>query len=112
MSKTAITSIIAAIFALGLLLPGLAEARKPTQTRKIAKPAVHKRVVKKTASSKAVPQKFKKETRLTFDDDKVSASAQTGGGALVTGERKAKTSSLIKVRTNFIPELIKSALDI
>ena len=110
MSKNVITSIIAAVFALGLLLPATADARKPR--RKVAKSAVHKRGAKKKAATKAVPQKFKKETRLEFGDDKVTASAESGAGALVTGERRIKQSSLIKVRANFIPELIKSALDI
>ena len=116
MSKTAITSIIAAIFALGLLLPGLAEARK-NRPRKVTKPAVHKRVVKKPVTktatkTKGVAQKFKKVTHLGFNDDKVTASADSGGGALVTGDRKAGHSSLLKVRKNFLPELIRSALDI
>lgn len=50
--------------------------------------------------------------RYDFDEDLVTAGLDRGTGTIVQVTRKAKSSSLIVVRENFIPELLKSAEDI
>lgn len=51
-------------------------------------------------------------TRMIFGDDEINATPDLGGGTLITGDRGLHHSSLIKVRKNFLPELIKSAEDL
>jgi len=55
---------------------------------------------------------YKKKTVYDFDDDVVEGELQRPDGELVESRRKAKHSSLIKIRENFIPEMLKSAEDI
>ncbi len=55
---------------------------------------------------------YKKETEYDFDDDLVEGALVKPDGALVGGELHGKTSSLIKIRADFIPELIKSVEDL
>ena len=56
--------------------------------------------------------KYKKKTTYDFDDDLVEGDLQRPDGELVAIKRKAKHSSLIKIREHFIPEMLKSADDI
>jgi hypothetical protein len=56
--------------------------------------------------------KYKKKTVYDFDDDLVEGELQRPDGEFVDTRRKAKHSSLIKIRENFIPEMLKSAEDI
>jgi hypothetical protein len=56
--------------------------------------------------------KYKKKTVYDFDDDVVEGELQRPDGAFVDTRRKAKHSSLIKIRQDFIPEMMKSAEDI
>ena len=55
---------------------------------------------------------YKKQTRYDFDDDVVEGQLQRPDGEYVGGTRRTKHSSLIKIRENFIPEMLKSAEDI
>ena len=55
---------------------------------------------------------YKKETSYDFDDDLVEGALVKPDGALVGGELHGKTSSLIQIRRDFIPEMIKSVEDI
>lgn len=55
---------------------------------------------------------YKKETVYDFDDDLVEGALVKPDGALVGGELHGKTSSLIKIRADFIPEMIKSVEDL
>lgn len=55
---------------------------------------------------------YKKETRYDFDDDVVEGELMRPDEMLVDVTKKAKHSTLIKIRTDFIPELLKSAEDI
>lgn len=55
---------------------------------------------------------YKKETNYDFDDDLVEGALVKPDGAMVGGELHGKTSSLIKIRADFIPEMIKSVEDI
>lgn len=56
--------------------------------------------------------KYKKKTVYDFDDDLVEGELQRPDGEFIDTIRKAKHSSLIKIRENFIPEMLKSADDI
>lgn len=47
--------------------------------------------------------------RLIFQDEVVHAGRKGPEGTVVQGRRKAPRTSLIRVRTSFLPELLKSA---
>ena len=64
------------------------------------------------AQGNAPKTQYKKETRYDFDDDLVEGELMRPDGVLVDSIRKAKHSSLIKIRENFVPEMLKSAEDI
>ena len=55
---------------------------------------------------------YKKKTVYDFDDDLVEGELQRPDGEFIETRRKARHSSLIKIRENFIPEMLKSADDI
>ncbi|MBH23115.1 MAG: hypothetical protein CMH57_01390 [Myxococcales bacterium] len=55
---------------------------------------------------------YKDETVYDFEDDLVEGSLVKPDGALIGGELHGKMSSLIKVRQDFIPEMIKSVEDL
>jgi len=55
---------------------------------------------------------YKKKTVYDFEDDVVEGELQRPDGEYIDTRRKAKHSSLIKIRENFIPEMLKSAEDI
>lgn len=65
-----------------------------------------------TAAAQAPDVKYKKKTVYDFDDDLVEGELQRPDGEFIESRRKAKHSSLIKIRENFIPEMLKSAEDI
>lgn len=51
---------------------------------------------------------YKQKTVYDFDDDTVEGDLVRPDGELVDSRRAAKHSSLIKIRENFIPEMLKS----
>ncbi len=51
---------------------------------------------------------YKQKTVYDFDDDTVEGDLVRPDGELVDSRRGAKHSSLIKIRENFIPEMLKS----
>ena len=55
---------------------------------------------------------YKKETNYDFEGDDVEGALVKPDEANVKGEQHGKTSSLIKIRGDFIPELLKSVEDI
>ena len=55
---------------------------------------------------------YKSKTVYDFDDDIVEGDLVRPDGEFVDSRKAAKHSSLIKIRENFIPELLKSAEDI
>jgi hypothetical protein len=55
---------------------------------------------------------YKSKTVYDFDDDTVEGDLVRPDGDFVDSRKGAKHSSLIKIRENFIPEMIKSAEDI
>ena len=106
-------SLMIVVF-LSILLPAVALAGPPRSKRVVRKPSVAQKLlppgaVQSARAVKATPIKHKKVTRMDFDNDLVTANPDQGAGALVTAIRKRGHSSLLRVRTNFLPELIKSA---
>ena len=55
---------------------------------------------------------YKSKTVYDFDDDVVEGDLVRPDGEFVDTRKAAKHSSLIKIRENFIPEMLKSAEDI
>jgi hypothetical protein len=55
---------------------------------------------------------YKKETVYDFEDDFVEGALVKPDGSMLSGELHGKMSSLIKVRSDFIPEMIKSVEDL
>lgn len=53
--------------------------------------------------------KYMKKQTLIFGDDVVESDFDRPDGTVIQQIRRAKTSSLIKIRKDFIPELLKSA---
>jgi len=51
---------------------------------------------------------YKQKTVYDFDDDTVEGDMVRPDGEFVDSRRGAKHSSLIKIRENFIPEMLKS----
>lgn len=50
---------------------------------------------------------YKQKTTYDFDDDTVEGDLVRPDGEMIDSRNKAKHSSLIKIRENFIPELLK-----
>lgn len=101
-------TVLVALGLAGLLLPfaALAEPRPKAGAKKVAAP----RAV--SAKPQAQKPQAAKPQRLIFGDDLVEAGRDLGGGSIVGGRRPVRMSRLIPVRTDFLPELIKSAEDI
>jgi len=55
---------------------------------------------------------YKQKTVYDFDDDTVEGDLVRPDGEFGDSRKAAKHSSLIKIRENFIPEMLKSAEDI
>jgi len=51
---------------------------------------------------------YKQKTVYDFDDDTVEGDLVRPDGEFVDSKKNAKHSSLIKIRENFIPEMLKS----
>ncbi|MEZ4459652.1 MAG: hypothetical protein R3E66_07945 [bacterium] len=55
---------------------------------------------------------YKKETEYDFDADDVEGNLVKPDEASINAEQHGKTSSLIKIRADFVPEMLKSVEDI
>jgi hypothetical protein len=55
---------------------------------------------------------YKSKTVYDFDDDLVEGDLVRPDGEFIDTKKAAKHSSLIKLRADFIPEMLKSAEDI
>lgn len=52
---------------------------------------------------------YEEVTEYDFDDDVVEGALIRPDGELLSGQRHGKESSLINIRSDFIPEMIRSA---
>ena len=71
-----------------------------------------KSVAQAQARGDAPDVTYKKKTVYDFDDDLVEGELQRPDGEFIDTQRRAKHSSLITIRADFIPEMLKSAEDI
>ena len=55
---------------------------------------------------------YKAKTVYDFEDDTVKGDLQRPDGELVSSQKKAEHSSLIEIRKDFIPEMLKSLEDV
>ncbi len=51
---------------------------------------------------------YEAETNYNFEDDIVEGALLAPDGDLLTGSRHGKTSSLINIRADFVPEMVRS----
>lgn len=55
---------------------------------------------------------YKKKTEYDFDEDLVEGSFVKPEGDFLSSRRGGRHTSLIRIRENFVPEMLKSAEDI
>ena len=55
---------------------------------------------------------YKKKTVYDFEDDVVEGTLVKPEGDYLQSRQRGKQSSLIKIRDNFVPEMLKSAEDL
>lgn len=55
---------------------------------------------------------YKAKTVYDFEDDTVEGDLQRPDGELVSAQKRAQQSSLIEIRKDFIPEMLKTLEDI
>lgn len=55
---------------------------------------------------------YKAKTVYDFEDDTVEGDLQRPDGELVSSQKKAEHTSLIEIRKDFIPEMLKSLEDV
>src|SRR5205085_1952696 len=93
-----------AIAALSLL--GLAPAAEAQKAKGGAAPKEAVAAPAATPANGGVT--YKSKTVYDFDDDTVEGDLVRPDGELIDSKRAARHSSLIKIRENFIPEMLKS----
>ena len=69
-----------------------------------------------SGAPQAVPSdenvQYKAKTVYDFEDDMVEGDLQRPDGELIEANKRAKHSSLIEIRKDFIPEMLKSLEDV
>jgi hypothetical protein len=98
-TKTLLTLGLAVLFTGSVAGPSLAQEAKPA-----AKAA--------PAGGGEESTSYKAKTVYDFDDDTVEGDLQRPDGELIDSVRKVKHSSLIEIRKDFIPEMLKSLEDV
>jgi hypothetical protein len=63
-------------------------------------------------SEQAAEPVYEEETSYDFSDDYVEGQLVRPDGDLITGQRHGKQSSLIRIRADFIPEMVQSVEDL
>ncbi len=104
--KAFATTLLTPLLSVGLA--GVAYAGAPTKTSG----AIHSTVQDTAATVSNTGQGDGAVKRFDFEDDQVEGDLQRPDGELVTSIPKASQSSLIEIRRNFIPEIIKSVEDL
>ena len=88
------------------LLAGMALAAPSTVLAQAAAPAAA------AAPADGDNVQYKAKTVYDFEDDTVEGDLQRPDGELVSSQKKAEHSSLIEIRKDFIPEMLKSLEDV
>jgi hypothetical protein len=89
-----------------------AKAPPPQMPQPKAKKPKPVRAVAPEAAAEDDPAPSRRRQYMSFEDEDVEAMREGGAGSVVGGERRAKHSSLIHVREDFIDRLVMSAEDI
>ena len=97
---------------LGLVLAGMLLAPSLALAQAKGKPAAAPAKAGAAPAAGADGVTYKQKTTYDFDDDIVEGDLVRPDGEFVDSRKMAKHSSLIKIRENFIPEMLKSAEDI
>jgi hypothetical protein len=95
--------LVAAVFS----LLGLGDLSAQAQ-KKPAAPAAAPAPAAGAPAAASGGVQYRQKTVYDFDDDTVEGDLVRPDGELVDSRRGAKHSSLIKIRENFIPEMLKS----
>lgn len=98
-----VTLAFALITALGL---GAADAQDKPAAGGAAPPAAAPGAPPAAGGGNSV--QYKQKTVYDFDDDTVEGDLVRPDGEFIDSKKNAKHSSLIKIRENFIPEMLKS----
>jgi hypothetical protein len=107
--KLALLSSMAVTLAVGGA--AFAQQAKPAAGQSKA-PAAGSSNQAKPASDSEENVQYKAKTVYDFEDDMVEGDLQRPDGELIDSVRKAKHSSLIEIRKDFIPEMLKSLEDV
>jgi hypothetical protein len=91
------------------LFGGIALAAAPTTAFAQDKPAAAPAAA---AGGGEENVQYKAKTVYDFEDDTVEGDLQRPDGELVSSQKKAEHSSLIEIRKDFIPEMLKSLEDV
>jgi hypothetical protein len=94
--------------ALVLGLASFAQAQKGPAPAPAAAPAPAGAAAAPAAAGGGNSVTYKAKTVYDFDDDTVEGDLVRPDGEFVDSRRNAKHSSLIKIREDFIPEMLKS----
>jgi hypothetical protein len=98
--------VCAAFLLLGVVAAGSAHAQKGEKGGKAAASEASGN------NTGADGTQYKAKTVYDFEDDMVEGDLQRPDGELVDSVRKTKHSSLIELRKDFIPEMLKSLEDV
>ena len=98
---------------LGILaLAGVVTFASPSSAQRRPAPAAPAPTAGRAAGGPGGNVEYKQKTVYDFDDDTVEGDLVRPDGEFVDTRKAAKHSSLIKIRPDFIPEMLKSAEDI
>src|SRR5262245_29785332 len=103
-----LTAVIAALILAGG--SGVALAQKASGNAKVT--AQVKASAPAAGASGEENVQYKAKTVYDFEDDMVEGDLQRPDGELIGSVAKTKHSSLIEIRKDFIPEMLKSLEDI
>ena len=105
-TKTLRNSLVVVALAAPLCLSGIVVAQ---QAPPAAKPAPAAEAPKAVNDDNV---QYKAKTVYDFEDDMVEGDLQRPDGELIEANKRAKHSSLIEIRKDFIPEMLKSLEDV
>jgi hypothetical protein len=105
LSKTLTAAALSLVLGAGVSLAQEAAPAKPAQAADNAPRATAPAAGEENTTYKA-------KTVYDFEDDMVEGDLQRPDGELIDSVRKAKHSSLIEIRKDFIPEMLKSLEDV
>jgi hypothetical protein len=105
----AVTSTL--MMALGTGGLAVAQQAKPAD-KGASKPAAAAPAASGQSAGSDENVQYKAKTVYDFEDDMVEGDLQRPDGELIDSVRKAKHSSLIEIRKDFIPEMLKSLEDV